>query len=134
MLNDPKKMAMFGFETGVGFIPFGGVGLTAFKALTKDDASPVRAAAAKLLASDPDPKSGEALVTAATDKSWLVRAAAVDAIGRRDDPALAPQIAQELDDEKSVVKYIAAAAIIRLSETPAKPVHKKAVTAKPANK
>lgn len=127
MLNDPKKMAMFGFETGVGFIPFGGVGLTAFKALTKDDASPVRAAAAKLLASDPDPKSGEALAAAASDKSWLVRAAAVDAIGRRGDPALAPQIAQELDDEKSVVKYIAAAAIIRLSETPThKVAHKKA--------
>jgi HEAT repeat protein len=67
MLKDPKKMAQFGFDQGIGFIPFAGVGMGAFKALTKDDASPVRAAAAKILAKDPDPKSGEALVEAASD-------------------------------------------------------------------
>ena len=26
MLNDPKKMAQFGFEQGIGFIPFAGLG------------------------------------------------------------------------------------------------------------
>ena len=40
MLKDPKKMAQFGFEQGIGFIPFASVGYGAFKALTKDDASP----------------------------------------------------------------------------------------------
>ena len=44
MLSDPKKMAQFGFEEGIGFIPFAGVGLGAVKAFTKDDVSPVRAA------------------------------------------------------------------------------------------
>jgi len=69
MLKDPKKMAQFGFEQGIGFIPFAGVGMGAFKALTKDDTSPVRAAAANILAKDSDPKSGEALVEASADKA-----------------------------------------------------------------
>lgn len=116
MLSDPKKMAQFGFEAGIGFIPFAGVGLGAVKALTKDDVSPVRAAAAKILANDPDPRSGAALVKAASDKSWIVRAAALDAIARRGDPELAAQIVAQLDDDKDVVKYVAAAAVIELSE------------------
>jgi HEAT repeat protein len=117
MLSDPKKMAMFGFETGVGFIPFGGMSLAAYKVIAKDDSSPVRAAAAKLLADDPDPKSADALVAAADDKSWSVRAAAADAIGRRGNPALAEKLAPRLEDDKSVVRFVAAAAIIRLSES-----------------
>jgi HEAT repeat protein len=88
MLNDPKKLATFGFEEGIGFVPFGGLGYGVFKTLTKDDVSPVRAAAAVALAYDPDPKSGEALVKAASDKSWIVRAAALDAIAQRNDPQL----------------------------------------------
>jgi HEAT repeat protein len=120
MLDDPKKMAQFGFETGIGFIPFGGLGLTAIKTLTKDDSSPVRAAAAKILANDPDPRSGEALVAAASDKSWIVRAAACDAIARRGQRSLAEKIEPDLDDSKPVVQYIAAAAILRLNaERPA---------------
>jgi len=64
MLNDPKKMAQFGFEQGIGFIPFAGMGYGAFKMLTKDNTSPVLAAAALTLAKDPDPKSGQALADA----------------------------------------------------------------------
>ena len=115
MLSDPKKMAQFGFEQGIGFVPFAGLGLGVVKAVTKDDESPVRAAAAKTLAHDSDPRSGEALVKAASDKSWIVRAAALDAIAHRGDPALATRIAPQLDDEKDVVRYVAAAATIQLS-------------------
>lgn len=117
MLKDPKKMAQFGFDQGIGFIPFAGLGLTAVKMLTKDDVSPVRAAAAKNLATDPDPGSGEALVQATSDKSWLVRAAALDAIAQRGDPALADKIWMALDDQQDVVRYTAAAAIARLTGT-----------------
>jgi HEAT repeat protein len=122
MLSDPKKMAQFGFEAGIGFIPFAGIGVGAIKAFSKDDVSPVRAAAAKILANDKDPRSGELLVKSASDKSWIVRAAALDAIAHRGDPKLASQIVPQLDDDKDVVKYVAAAAIIELS---GKPVAKK---------
>ena len=115
MLSDPKKMAQFGFEQGIGFIPFAGMGYGAFKMLTKDDVSPVRAAAAKILANDKDPKSAEALVTATTDKSWIVRAAALDAIAHRGDRSLAPKIEGSLDDDKDAVQDVAAAAIIHLN-------------------
>jgi len=115
MLSDPNKMAQFGFEEGIGFIPFAGLGVGVIKAFTKDDESPVRAAAAKILANDPDPRSGEELVKAASDKSWIVRAAVLDAIAHRGDPKLASQIVPQLDDDKDVVKFVAAAAIIQLS-------------------
>src|SRR2546427_12271747 len=53
--SDPKKMAQMGFEEGIGFVPFAGIGWKAIKEVRKDDSSPVRAAAAKVLADDPDP-------------------------------------------------------------------------------
>jgi HEAT repeat protein len=118
MLTDPKKLAQIGVETGIGFIPFGGLGMYAYKAFTNDQAAQVRAAAAKVLAKDPDPRSGDALVDAASDKSWVVRAAALDAIAQRDDRSLAEKIVPELDDDKPVVQYLAAAAIIRLNTAP----------------
>jgi len=117
MLSDPKKMAQVGFAAGVGFIPFAGLGLGALKTVTKDDVSPVRAAATKILASDPDPKSADALVAASTDKSWIVRVAALDAIAHRGDPALVDRIHARLDDEKDLVRFIAAATIIRLTSS-----------------
>ncbi len=115
MLSDPRKMAQFGFEQGVGFVPFAGVGLTAIRAVTKDDSSPVRAAAAKNLANDPDPLTARALVAAASDKNWIVRVAAIDAISRRGDRTLAASLEPRLEDEKDLVKYVAAAAIIHLN-------------------
>jgi len=116
MLSDPKKMAQFGFEQGIGFVPFGGISYTTFKMVTKDDTSPVRAAAAKILSKDPDPKSGEALVNAASDKSWIVRAAAIESIALRGDPNLLPRIESKLSDDKDAVRFTTAAAIIRLTE------------------
>jgi len=135
MLSDPKKMAIFGFETGIGFVPFGGLSYGVYKALTKDDVSPVRAAAAVALAHDPDPKSGEALVKAAAapayhsftkggealvkapvDKTWIVRAAALDAIAQRNDPRLIVRIMSAMADPKPEVQYTAAAAIYHLSK------------------
>jgi HEAT repeat protein len=115
MLKDTKALAKLGFEAGIGFIPFGGVSYGVFKAVTRDDASPVRAAAAQKLASDPDPKSGEALAKTAADLKWLVRAAIANAIAKRDDPALLSAVIPLLDDENDTVKNVAAAAVIRLS-------------------
>jgi HEAT repeat protein len=128
-LMDKKKMAELGFEEGIGFIPFAGIGYEIFKTVTKNDASPVRAAAAKKLAHDPDPGSAEALVTATTDKNWAVRAAALEAIAQRGDRWLVPKIADALDDDKDVVRFAAAACVAHLSEPPAK--KNTAKTAKP---
>ena len=116
MLKDPKKLAQFGFEQGVGFIPFGGIGLGVFKTLTKDDISPIRAAAARVLTNDPDPKTLGALKSAVSDNSWLVRAAAIDALAQRNDSNAISAITPALDDKKEAVRYEAAAAIIHLTD------------------
>jgi HEAT repeat protein len=55
MLDDPKKLATFGVETGLGFVPFGGLGVSAYKIVSKNTSDSVRAAAAQVLAKDPDP-------------------------------------------------------------------------------
>jgi hypothetical protein len=111
-LKDRKKMAELGFEEGIGFIPFAGIGWGAIKVIKKDDSSPVRAAAAKVLAKDL--ATSEALAEAADDKSWLVRAAALDALGKRGDPLVLDTVKLYLFDEKVAVQYTAAAAVPRL--------------------
>src|SRR3982074_2823957 len=115
MLKDPKKMAQLGVEEGIGFIPFAGIGLSAFKTLHVDAVSPVRAAAAKMLANDPDPDSGQALVNATSDKSWIVKTAALEAIAKRGDPQLLDGISPAMNDENNSVRFTAAAAVIHLS-------------------
>src|SRR6266851_3249162 len=115
-LKDKKKMAKMGFAEGIGFIPFAGMGYEAFKTVKKNDSSPVRAAAVKQLARDPDPDTAKALVKATTDKNWQVRAAALEALAQREDPSLVPQIAAALDDVKDVVRFSAAACVAHLSD------------------
>jgi HEAT repeat protein len=115
VLNDPKKMAQLGFEEGIGFIPFAGMGWKAIKAIRKDDSSPVRAAAAQVLAKDPDPATTKALADAAGDKSWVVRAAALEALAKRGDSSALDTVELYMSDEKDAVIYTAAATVLRLT-------------------
>jgi HEAT repeat protein len=132
-LKDPKKIATMGFEEGIGFIPFAGMGFTAVKTIMKDDSSPVRAAAAKVLADDSDPDVAQRLAEIAVgDKSELVRAAALESLARRDDSKMIEKIAPALSDEKDTVSYTAAAAIIRLSNLAMKPRKKTSAPRQPS--
>ena len=120
MLHDKKKIAELGLEQGVGFIPYGGLGYGMVKTMVKSDNSPMRAAAARKLAHDPDPASAKALVAATQDKNSLVRVAALEAISERGDRSLAAKVAASLDDDKDEVRYTAAACVAHLSALPAK--------------
>lgn len=115
MWKDPKQVTKFGFEQGMEFFWITGIGWETMKLITKDDVSPVRAAAALVLADDSDPGSGQALVQAAADKHWLVRAAALEAIARRGDPELLSAAETALADSKGAVRCNAAAAVVQLS-------------------
>lgn len=115
VLRDKRSLEKLAFETGIGFVPFGGMGYEAWKTITKDDASPIRAAAAQRLAKDPDPKSGRALASACSDNKWSVRAAAVEALIDRGDPALLDRVIPLLEDGNDQVRYDAAAAVLDLS-------------------
>ena len=116
--HDPKQVAALGFEEGIGFVPFAGMGYEVVKRVLKSasDSSLVRAAAAKKLAHDPNPASVEALLNATEDKSWIVRAAALDAIAQRGDKSLLPKIGGSLSDTRDDVRYMAAASIVHLSD------------------
>jgi len=114
-LKDKKKMAEIGVEQGVGFIPYAGIGLSAFKTLHADDTSPVRAAAAKMLVDDPDPETGQALVQASSDKSWVVKTAALEALAKRGDPLYLDGVTSAMADDNTSVRCTAAAAVIHLS-------------------
>jgi len=116
MLKDPKAMAQLGLEQGLGFIPFASIGLSVFKTATKDDTSPVRAAAAQKLIRDGDAKTSAALMAACSDKKWLVRIAVVDAIAKRGDATLLKVVWPLLSDENDMVRFTAAAAILRLTK------------------
>ncbi len=115
-LHNPKELAMIGVEQGIGYVPFAGIGWDAWRYTHKKNPHPARAVAAGLLAHDPDPRTGRALVRAAlNDKDWIVRAAAVEAVARRGDPALEEKIEVCLFDSNPHVRFTAAAAVIRLS-------------------
>lgn len=114
-LRDRKQLEKLAFETGIGFVPYGGMGWEAIKTIRLDDASPVRALAAQRLAADPDPKSAQALGEGLNDKKSQVRAAVIEAIAKRGDPALLTDVIALLDDTDDSVRDDAAAAVISLS-------------------
>lgn len=89
--------------------------MEAVKAWKKRSTAPTRAAAARELADDPDPRTDQALVKAAADKDWVVRAAALEAIAKRGDPALLPDITSSLSDKKETVRFSAAAVVLHLT-------------------
>lgn len=72
-LKDKKKMAQLGFEEGIGFIPFAGIGYEVFKTVTKDDSSPLRAAALEAVALRGDPSLLSKISAALDDDKDLVR-------------------------------------------------------------
>jgi len=122
IMHNPRDMAEMAFEQGIGYVPFGGQGFAAFEAIHKSEAKEtlVKATAVKLLAKDPDPRSGKALVNATSDTHWLIRAATYDAIARRGDSSLLPDVTKGLSDQHDVAKLTAAAAVAQLSTLPKK--------------
>jgi len=96
-------------------MPFGGEAYEVYKRVRKDDVTPIRVAAAKELIPDRDPKVDAALTKACSDQKWPVRAAALFAIAKRDNPSLLNVITRAMDDKNEIVRFEAAAAVLRLS-------------------
>jgi HEAT repeat protein len=118
VLKDPKKVATYSIEEGIGFVPYAGYGVSAIEFIRQEERDEVsaKAIAARLLANDPDPQSSEALVRAISNKSWRIRMAALEAIAKRADPSLLEKIQVGMSDEKRHVRYTAAAVVIRLTD------------------
>ncbi len=116
-LKDPKQVMQMGFEEGISFIPFAGMGYEAWRQLHSHSGANARAVAAELLAHDPDQITEDALLQAAlADKDEEVRIAAVDALADRGDPKCIERLAKNLTEDKSAVRYRTAAAILHLDD------------------
>ena len=118
VLRDPKQVAQMGFNEGIGYVPFAGMGWEAVQTIMKDrkDGAAAKAALLSALATDPDIRTNKVLIAATQNQSWVLRVAALEAIAKRGNPELLPQIEQKLGDPKREVKYTATAAVIHLSD------------------
>lgn len=56
------------------------------------------------------------MIRAVSNKSWLIRHAALEAIAKRGDPSLVEKIEAAMSDDKNHVRFTAAAAVIRLTD------------------
>ncbi len=115
ILHDPKKLAKLGIEEGISnAVPFGGYGVEAYRLMSSNKGAVMRATAARDLVHDPDPASTTALMNAAGDSDWIVRASAIEALAKRGDPKALNTVELYMYDDRSEVKYNAAAATLRL--------------------
>ena len=118
VLHDPKQLAEMGFNEGIGYAPFAGMGWEAVQTIMKDrkNGAAAKAALISALATDPDARTRKLLVGASQSENWVLRVAALEAISKRGDPSLLPKIKQGLADPKHQVRYTAAATVIHLTD------------------
>jgi len=117
---DPKAMAVLGAKSATGALlgPFN-IGVLAAEQVMKSSAVAVRMQALNLLAQDCDAQTFKLLETAVTDdKTWAEKATAAKALGKCGNPDAIPKLEQNLSDSNAAVRFMSAAAIIRLSQPP----------------
>ena len=115
-LHNPAALAVLGMKEGAGAFlgPFG-MGILVIEELRKDGSAAARTLSVAALAHGTDPKTLDVLIDALSDKNWVVRAAAVKALATRGNAAMISKLEPSLHDKQEAVRYMAAAAIIRLS-------------------
>ncbi|MGH9407431.1 MAG: HEAT repeat domain-containing protein [Terriglobia bacterium] len=115
-LHQPGTIARIGITQGAEAVlgPYG-MGIGFAEEILKDDGAVGRSLAAKLLGSDSDPKSFDALEQALLDKNSAVRAVAARSLGERGRRSAIPDLEPLLDSTSAGPRFMAAAAIIRLS-------------------
>ncbi|MGA7443617.1 MAG: HEAT repeat domain-containing protein [Candidatus Sulfotelmatobacter sp.] len=118
VLHDPKQVAEMGFNEGIGYVPFAGMGWEALQTIMKDrkGGAAAKAALISALSTDPDARTGELLLAASHNPNWVLRMAALEAIAKRGNPTLLPGIEPRLSDPKREVRYAAAATVIHLGD------------------
>ena len=114
---DPKAMAVLGAKSASGALlgPFN-IGVLAAEQVLKNGAVAVRMQALNLLAEECDAQTFKLLESAATDdKTWAEKATAAKALGRCGNPEAIPKLEQNLAASNTAVRFMSAAAIVRLS-------------------
>ncbi|MDQ2944952.1 MAG: HEAT repeat domain-containing protein [Acidobacteriota bacterium] len=116
-LHSPRALAKIGIKEASGALlgPFS-LGVNAAEEMMKDTGASGRANAATLLAQDCDSRTLQLLDhTLKDDKNAAVKAAAARGVGLCGTKDSIPVLEQHLSDSHDAVKFMAAAAIVRLS-------------------
>jgi HEAT repeat protein len=118
VLHDPRQVAMMGFNEGIGYIPFAGIPWEALQTIMKDrkDGAAAKAALIAALVTDPEPRTGKLLLNASKNPNWILRVAALEAIAKRGDASLMPEIEPRISDSRREVRFTAAATVIHLED------------------
>ena len=121
---NPTELGLMGVNEASGFVlgP-AGMGIIAVedaaKVMNRGGAASGRALAASLLAQHPDNYTPILLDWAVADGNWMVRAAVAKGLAEVGTPESIPKLEKLLHDDRAAVRYMAAAAIIRLRGKPA---------------
>ncbi len=118
VLHNPKQLAAMGFNEGIGYVPFAGMGWEAYQTVMKDkkDGAAAKAALISALATDPDARTSKLLLRESQNHNWVLRVAALEATAKRGDPTLLSVVESRLFDPRREVRFAAAATVIRLSD------------------
>lgn len=116
VVHDPTSVAEFGVTTAAGSVfPGAGLGVAAVKELARDKTAGARAISARSLGSGIGAGNRVILEKALNDKSWVVRAAAAEALGHAGDESDIDKLMPLMRNSHPALKYNAAAAIVRLT-------------------
>ncbi len=117
ILHDPKQLARMGFNEGIGYVPYAGIGWGAFQTImhNKKSGAAAKAALIAALATDPEARTAKLLLKVSKNPNWVLRVAALEAIDKRGDPELLPGIEPRLSDSRREVRFTAAATVIHLA-------------------
>ncbi len=118
IIHNPRQLALMGFNEGIGYAPFAGIPWEALQTIMKDRKSGTAAKAALIsaLATDPESRTSKLLLSTSQNRNWVLRVAALEAIAKRGDSALAPGLEPRLSDSRREVRLAAAATLIRLED------------------
>lgn len=116
-LHSPRALARMGIKEASGALlgPFA-LGVSAAEDMMKDTGAPGRALAATLLGQECDDRTLQVLEkTLKEDKNAAVKAAAARGMGQCGNLDSVPKLEQYLSDSRDTVRFMAAAAIVKLS-------------------
>jgi HEAT repeat protein len=117
--HDPKAMAALGAKASGALLGPFNIGVIVGEQFFENTSVAARMLALNLLAEDCDPQTLKLLEAAsANDKNWAVRAAASKALGKCGNHDAIPKLEQNLADSNVAIRFMSAAAIIRISVTP----------------
>lgn len=118
-LHSPRALAKIGIKEASGALlgPFS-LGVNAAQEMMKDNGAPGRAFAATMLGQDCDARALQLLEWCLkVDKNAAVKAAAARGLGQCGNKDSIVQLEQHLSDNRDAVRFMAAAAIVKLSIT-----------------